>query len=154
SSCPRQRAWAWPSSWVRGSGAPSPAAPARKPRGQEAIDADVSLALVPGRVLPQHGRLSSAGQLAIAGPAALGHGGLAAAWPCKPVVAQGHLRHALRGARSGEATERRLPGGLQAPIGLGYLCPDPGVPRPCHGDEGGARLDSALRLVLAQVPAH
>ena len=34
---------------------------------------------------------------------------------------------------------RRLPGCVQASIGLGYLRADPGVPRSRHGDEGGAR---------------
>ena len=75
--------------------------------------------------------------------------GLASLW-----LAEGDLRHALRGARAREAAQGRLPRRVQAPVGVGHVRADPGVPRSGHGAEGRARLDPALRLVLPQVRAH
>ena len=75
--------------------------------------------------------------------------GLASLWWLKVICG---TRFEVRGAR--EAAQGRLPGRLQASVGLGHVRADPGVPRSGHGDEGRARLDSALRLVQPQVPAH
>jgi hypothetical protein len=128
------RLTAWNDSAVAGSAKRGP------PFG---CDDRAPLARLRGGLLPQHGGISRRWQLATVRSAPLGHGRAASARPRQPVVAQGDLRHASRGARAREAAEGRLPGRCQASVGLGYVRPHPGVSRSSHGHEGGAWLDSA-----------
>ena len=98
------------------------AATVARPRPlKDAVDAAPARCCFRGRLLRQHGRVPGARQLAAAGAAPLGHAGPAPARAGQPVVAEGHLRHAHRGARAREAARRRLPRRLQAPVGLGHL---------------------------------